>query len=62
MVCTVMPSRTPVFDAAALQPGTHLNAIGSFTPEITLYESVGSCVLDVAISIAVYNRVLGAAR
>ena len=122
----VTPSRTPVFDAAALQPGTHLNAIGSFTPEmqeisaetvqeaafvvtehvsglwaaagdilipyeqglisrdkvrgsvgdvlvgnvpgrgsgeeITLYESVGSCVLDVAISIAVYNRVLGDAR
>ena len=32
IVCTVTPSRKPVFDAAALQPGTHLNAIGSFTP------------------------------
>ena len=120
IVCTVTPSRRPVFDAEALQPGTHLNAIGSFTPfmqelpegavqkaafvvtehvdglweaagdllipyekgmitrekvrgsvgdvltgkvpgrqsaaEITLYESVGSCVLDVAIAIAVYSQ------
>lgn len=120
IVCTVTPSRKPVFDAAALQPGTHLNAIGSFTPymqeipdgavqkasfvvtehtdglwaaagdilipyekgligrdkvrgsvgevlvgripgrtdaqEITMYESVGSCVLDTAIAIAVYRK------
>ena len=120
IVCTVTPSRKPVFDAAALQPGTHLNAIGSFTPfmqeiaeetvqkasfvvtehvdglwaaagdilipyekglitrdkvrgsvgdvlvgsipgrkdaqEITMYESVGSCVLDTAIAIAVYKK------
>lgn len=120
ILCTVTPSHTPVFDAAALQPGTHINAIGSFTPdmqelpeeavtqaafivtehvdglwaaagdiltpygkgligkdkvrgsvsdlltgkqpgrtsdaEITLYESVGSCVLDVAIAIAVYQQ------
>lgn len=119
IVCTATPSRTPVFDADALQPGTHINAIGSFTPnmqeiperavqrascivtehpdslwetagdilipfangliardavrgsvadvlcgsapgrqtekEITLYESVGSCVLDIAIAIAVYE-------
>lgn len=123
IVCTVTPSRKPVFDAAALQPGTHLNAIGSFTPfmqeiseetvqkasfvvtehvdglwaaagdiliplekglisrdkvrgsvgevlvgaidgrtdeqEITMYESVGSCVLDVAIAIAVYRKACG---
>ena len=120
IVCTVTPSRKPVFDAEALQPGTHLNAIGSFTPfmqelpegavekaafvvtehvdglwaaagdilipfekglitkdkvrgsvadvlvgntagresadQITLYESVGSCVLDIAIAIAVYDQ------
>lgn len=119
IVCTATPSRTPVFDTQALQPGTHINAIGSFTPEmqelpegavqrasyivtehtdglweaagdvlipfekgliardkvrgsvadvlcgniagrrtedeITLYESVGSCVLDIAIAIAVYE-------
>ena len=123
IVCTATPSLTPVFDGAALQPGTHLNAIGSYTPlmqeidaetvqkaafvvtehveglwtaagdilipleqglisrdkvrgsvgdvlvgkipgrrsdtEITLYESVGSCVLDVAIAIAVYQWIIG---
>lgn len=123
IVCTATPSLTPVFDAAALQPGTHLNAIGSYTPfmqeidaetvqkaafvvtehvdglwaaagdilipfeqglierekvhgsvsdvlvgkipgrqtdaEITLYESVGSCVLDVALAIAVYRKTAG---
>lgn len=121
IVCTATPSRTPVFDGAALRPGTHVNAIGSFTPtmqeidaqtveqasfvvtehvdglwaaagdiliplaqgliardkvrgsvgdvlvknipgrqsdgEITLYESVGSCVLDVAMAITVYQSV-----
>lgn len=120
IICTVTPSRKPVFDGAALQAGTHVNAIGSFTPtmqelpeeavqkaalivtehvdglwaaagdilipyekgliskdkvigsvadllagnkcgrtedaQITLYESVGSCVLDVAIAIAVYQQ------
>ncbi|MDO4559645.1 MAG: ornithine cyclodeaminase family protein [bacterium] len=119
MISTCTTSLTPVFDAAALRPGTHLNAIGSFTPfmqevdegtvmrasrvvtehvgglweaagdilipfnkglitkdkvagsvgemlvgkipsresdaEITMYESVGSCVLDVAIAIAAYD-------
>ena len=123
IVSTVTPSRKPVFDADALQPGTHLNAIGSFTPfmqeiaeeavqkasfvvtehvdglwaaagdilipfekglitrdkvrgsvgdllagklpgrsdhaEITMYESVGSCVLDLAIAIAVYRAETG---
>lgn len=123
IVSTATPSRKPVFDADAIQPGTHLNAIGSFTPfmqeiaettvqkasfvvtehvdglwaaagdilipfekglitrdkvrgsvgelltgklsgrsdekEITMYESVGSCVLDLAIAIAVYNAEKG---
>ncbi|MGM9616003.1 ornithine cyclodeaminase family protein [Butyricicoccus sp.] len=121
ILCTTTSSHTPVFDAAALQPGTHINAIGSFTPfmqelpeeavcqaafvitehvdglwqaagdvlipfeqgkfgrekvrgsvgalltgaikgrsrreEITLYESVGSCVLDVALALEVYHAV-----
>lgn len=119
ILSTATPSRTPVFDSSALRPGTHINAIGSFTPqmqeidakavmnascivtehidglwsaagdilipfsqgliskdavkgsvadlltktipgrtndnEITLYESVGSCVLDMAIAIAVFE-------
>lgn len=31
IVCTATNSSTPVFDGQCLQPGTHINAIGSFT-------------------------------
>jgi len=31
VVCTATNSPTPVFDGRSLRPGTHLNAIGSFT-------------------------------
>lgn len=119
IVCTCTISLTPVFSASALRPGTHINAIGSYTPtmqeiddetvtmagkvftehvdglwaaagdilipfnkgliseskvtgelgdiltntmrgrenddEITLYESVGSCVLDISIAIFAFN-------
>lgn len=119
IICTCTPSLKPVFNGDVIKPGTHINAIGSFTPfmqeiddatvmksnkvitehveglwaaagdilipfnkglfgkekingsvgevltgkipgresaeEITLYESVGSCVLDIAIAIAVYD-------
>lgn len=120
IISTCTTSLTPVFHSEALNPGTHLNAIGSFTPfmqeideeavlmankvitehvdglweaagdilipfnkgliakdkvtgsvgevlvgkvkgrenkdEITLYESVGSCVLDIAIAIETYSE------
>ncbi|MCI2061820.1 MAG: hypothetical protein LKJ83_03510 [Eubacteriaceae bacterium] len=120
IICTVTPSREPVLADAAVRPGTHINAIGSFTPDsheieektvarasfittehvdavwqtagdilipfnkgmigkdkvrfsvgdvlsgsvqgrtddkgITIYESIGSCVLDLAVAIAVYDR------
>lgn len=119
IICTCTPSLTPVFDGSKLKEGTHINAIGSFTPfmqeiddetvvkaariitehvdglweaagdilipvekgllskekvvgsvgdclvgkvkarendeEITLYESVGSCVLDVSIAVATFE-------
>lgn len=119
IICTCTTSKEPVFSGSTLKKGTHINAIGSFTPfmqeidtetvlksdkvitehieglwesagdilmpfnegkiakekvsgtvadvltgkinarendqEITLYESVGSGVLDVALSINVYN-------
>jgi alanine dehydrogenase len=32
VVSTATPSRTPLFDAAAVRLGTHLNAVGAFTP------------------------------
>ncbi len=34
IVCTATSSRTPVFDAADVQPGTHINGVGSFTPHM----------------------------
>lgn len=119
IVCTCTTAKTPVFSGEKLNPGTHVNAIGSFTPfmqeidedtvlraskvltehvdglweaagdilipfkkgkitkeyvtgslgdaltekisprdndnEITLYESVGSGVLDIGLSIYVYQ-------
>jgi len=122
IVSTCTPSSTPVFSGDSLVPGTHINAIGSFTPfmqeidtatilkahkivtdhteetwsaagdlliplgegkisksklhgelgdvlsgkilgrenekEITLYESVGFSVLDIAMAISVYKNAL----
>jgi ornithine cyclodeaminase len=34
VVTTATPSRSPLFDPGAVRPGTHLNAIGAFTPEM----------------------------
>lgn len=34
VVCTATSSPTPVLDAGDVRPGTHVNAVGSFTPEM----------------------------
>jgi ornithine cyclodeaminase len=34
VVTCATPSRVPLFDAAAVTPGTHINAVGAFTPEM----------------------------
>ncbi|HZA00332.1 MAG TPA: ornithine cyclodeaminase family protein, partial [Acidimicrobiales bacterium] len=34
VVTTATPSTRPLFDAAAVRPGTHVNAIGAFTPSM----------------------------
>jgi ornithine cyclodeaminase len=34
VVCTATTSSTPVFHDADVKPGTHINAIGSFTPQM----------------------------
>jgi ornithine cyclodeaminase/alanine dehydrogenase-like protein (mu-crystallin family) len=34
IICTATTSATPVFDGKELEPGVHINAIGSFTPEM----------------------------
>lgn len=34
VVCTATTSHTPVFDDADLRPGSHVNAVGAYTPEM----------------------------
>ncbi len=34
VICTATTARKPVFDAANVRPGTHVNAIGAYTPEM----------------------------
>jgi len=34
VVCAATTTRTPVFDGSDVRPGTHINGIGSFTPEM----------------------------
>lgn len=34
VICTATTARQPVFPDDAVQPGTHINAIGAFTPEM----------------------------
>ncbi len=33
IVCTTTTSSTPLFEGALLRPGTHVNAVGTYTPE-----------------------------
>src|SRR5262245_1625435 len=34
IICTATTSKRPVFDDGDVKPGTHINAIGAFTPEM----------------------------
>jgi alanine dehydrogenase len=34
IICTATTSRSPVFSDTDLRPGTHINAVGAFTPEM----------------------------
>ncbi|BGO91750.1 hypothetical protein NBRC10512_006232 [Rhodotorula toruloides] len=34
IICTCVPSKSPVFDLHDLKPGVHINAIGSYTPSM----------------------------
>jgi ornithine cyclodeaminase len=40
IVCTATDSQTPVFDGHSLQPGTHINAIGSYMPSMQEVDDV----------------------
>lgn len=39
VICTATTSKWPVFDGSKLQPGAHVNAIGSFTPTMQEVDS-----------------------
>ena len=34
IICTVTSSNTPIFDASDVQDGTHINAVGAYTPQM----------------------------
>lgn len=34
VICTATTSTTPVFDGRQLRPGTHINAVGAYTPQM----------------------------
>jgi ornithine cyclodeaminase len=34
VICTATTATSPVFDDADIRPGTHINAIGAYTPEM----------------------------
>jgi ornithine cyclodeaminase len=40
VICAATTSATPVFSSSHLKPGTHINAIGSFTPEMQEIDSL----------------------
>lgn len=40
IVCTCTTSSTPVFDGSLLSPGTHVNAIGSYHPDVRELDDV----------------------
>jgi len=41
VICTATTSHTPVFDSSDVRPGTHINAIGAFTPEMQEVDVAG---------------------
>ncbi|MCA9912099.1 MAG: ornithine cyclodeaminase family protein [Anaerolineae bacterium] len=40
IICTTTTSSTPVFDGHAIKPGTHINAVGSYTPQMQEVDEV----------------------
>jgi ornithine cyclodeaminase len=40
IICAATTSSTPVFPGELVKPGTHINAIGSFTPDMQEIDSV----------------------
>lgn len=38
IICAATTSKTPVFDGTQIRPGTHINGVGSFTPEMIEFD------------------------
>jgi ornithine cyclodeaminase/alanine dehydrogenase-like protein (mu-crystallin family) len=53
IICTATTSTTPVFDGADLQPGAHINAVGSYQPDV---QEIDCETLRRAACIAVDSR------
>lgn len=53
VICTVTTSQTPVFDGADLQPGAHVNGIGSYHPQM---QEVDCVTLQRAAKIVIDSR------
>jgi len=41
VICTATTSSAPVFDSSLVRPGTHVNAVGAFTPQMQEVDVVG---------------------
>ncbi|CAA9546283.1 MAG: Ornithine cyclodeaminase [uncultured Thermomicrobiales bacterium] len=59
VVCTATTSKTPVFDDADLRPGTHVNAVGAYTPE--MQEIPAATVLRAAVTVDAIDAALAEA-
>lgn len=59
IVCTATTSRSPVFDSASVRPGTHINAIGAYTPE--MQELPAGLVADATVVLDVIEHALAEA-
>jgi ornithine cyclodeaminase len=49
VICLATTSSTPVFDHADLQPGTHINGVGSFKPEMQEIPSASVAAATVVV-------------
>lgn len=59
VICTATTSRKPVFDAASVRPGAHVNAIGAYTPE--MQELPPDLVVDASVVLDVIEHALAEA-
>lgn len=46
IITTVTTSREPVFDGSLVEPGTHINAVGSYTPQMSEIDPVALLAAD----------------